>query len=135
MKFRRYCAVQSDARKALYPTLMNKRPLLILFATLFIDMLGFGLILPLLPVYVKHYGGAPWVGGVLMASFSFTQFLCAPVWGRLSDRYGRRPFILISLFGSAFTYLSFGLATNLTVLFIARLASGVLTAEIGRAHV
>ncbi len=107
---------------------MNKRPIAILFVTLFIDMLGFGLILPLLPVYIKHYGGSPLVSGLLMASFSFTQFLFAPIWGRLSDRYGRRPFILLSLFGSAFTYLSFGLATSLTMLFVARLASGVLTA-------
>jgi MFS family permease len=63
-----------------------------------------------------------------MASFSLTQFLFAPIWGRLSDQYGRRPFILLSLFGSAVTYFSFGMAQSLTMLFIARLASGALTA-------
>ncbi len=106
---------------------MKRSPLVILFFTLFIDMLGFGLILPLIPVYVRHYGGVAWVGGFLMASFSVTQFIFSPIWGRASDKYGRRPIILISLVGSALSYLSFGLAHNLTTLFIARIACGILT--------
>jgi len=106
---------------------MKRSPLIILFFTLFIDMLGFGLILPLIPVYVKHYGGGPWVGGFLMASFSVTQFIFSPIWGRASDKFGRRPIILISLVGSAISYLSFGLASSLAVLFVARIASGILT--------
>lgn len=105
----------------------RRSPLVILFFTLFIDMLGFGLILPLMPVYIRHYGGAPWVSGALMACFSVTQFIFSPIWGRASDKYGRRPIILISLIGSALSYLSFGLASNLTMLFIARVACGVLT--------
>lgn len=107
---------------------MKRSPLIILAVTLFIDLLGFGLILPLLPVYITHYGGRPWVGGALMASYSVMQFLFAPIWGRVSDRYGRRPMILMSLCGSAGSFLAFGLAPNLAVLFAARVAAGILTA-------
>lgn len=107
---------------------MKRSPLLILAFTLFIDMLGFGLILPLLPVYITHYGGKPWVGGALLACFSMMQFLFSPIWGQASDRHGRRPLILLSLSGSAITYFFFGLAPNLWVLFAARVASGILTA-------
>ncbi len=107
---------------------MKRSPLIILALTLFIDLLGFGLILPLLPVYITHYGGKPWVGGALLASFSVAQFIFAPIWGRMSDRYGRRPLILLSLVGSATSFLAFGLAPNLAVLFIARVFAGILSA-------
>ena len=106
---------------------MKRSPLIILFVTLFIDLLGFGLILPLIPVYILHYGGSSAIGGLLMASFSIAQFLFAPLWGRASDRYGRRPIILISLSGSALSYFFFGAAGSLAVLFAARVASGILT--------
>jgi MFS transporter, DHA1 family, tetracycline resistance protein len=107
---------------------MKRSPLIILAVTLFLDMLGFGLILPLLPVYITHYGGKPWVGGALMACFSLMQFIFSPIWGRMSDRHGRRPLILLSLCGSATSFLAFGLAPNLTVLFIARICAGILSA-------
>ncbi|MCS6776558.1 MAG: MFS transporter [Chloroherpetonaceae bacterium] len=107
---------------------MRRGALAILFVTLFVDLLGFGLIVPLIPIYIRHYGGAPWVGGLLMASFSMMQFVFAPVWGRLSDRVGRRPLILLSLVGSGVSYWMFGAAPNLAVLFAARVASGILTA-------
>ena len=107
---------------------MKRSPLIILFITLFIDLLGFGMILPLLPIYITHYGGQPWVGGALMASFSAMQFIFSPIWGRASDRYGRRPLILMSLIGSATSYFFFGMANSLAVLFAARVASGILTA-------
>lgn len=107
---------------------MKNSALAILFVTLFLDMLGFGLILPLLPVYITHYGGAPWVGGMLLATFSTMQFLFAPIWGRLSDRYGRRPLILMSLLGSGVSYVMFGAAPNLAILFAARVLAGILTA-------
>jgi len=106
---------------------MKRSPLIVLFATLFIDLLGFGLILPNIPVYIKHYGGAPWVGGWLLACYSITQFIFAPIWGRLSDRIGRRPLILLSLLGSATSFFFFGWAPNLFVLFAARVAAGILT--------
>src|SRR5689334_22423579 len=99
---------------------MKNTALAILFVTLFLDLLGFGMILPLIPVYITHYGGAAWIGGFLLASFSTMQFLFAPIWGRLSDRYGRRPLILISLLGSGLSYFMFGAAPYLAVLFAAR---------------
>lgn len=107
---------------------MKKSPLLILFTTVFLDLLGFGLILPLLPVYIQHYGGTPQVGGFLLASFSCMQFIFSPIWGRASDKYGRRPLILMSLIGSAISYFMFGSAPNLAWLFGARVAAGILTA-------
>ncbi|MCW3053642.1 MAG: Arabinose efflux permease [Chthonomonadales bacterium] len=107
---------------------MKRSPLIILFITLFIDLLGFGMILPLLPIYISHYGGGPRVAGALMATFSTMQFLFSPIWGRASDRYGRRPLILLSLIGSAISYFFFGMANSLAVLFAARVASGILTA-------
>lgn len=106
---------------------MKRSPLIILFVTIFIDLLGFGLILPNMAVYIQHYGGQPWVGGVLLACFSITQFIFAPIWGRLSDRVGRRPLILLSLIGSAISFFFFGWAPNLAVLFVARVAAGILS--------
>ena len=105
-----------------------KRPLAILAVTLFLDLLGFGLIIPLIPVYITHYGGAPWVGGALLASFSAMQFLFSPIWGRVSDQRGRRPMILMSLIGSAISFVAFGFAPSLLILFVARVAAGILSA-------
>ena len=107
---------------------MKNTRLLILATTLFLDLLGFGLIIPLIPVYILHYGGKPWVGGALLASFSTMQFIFSPIWGRLSDRIGRRPLILMSLIGSAISFMAFGFAPNLLILFISRVAAGILSA-------
>src|SRR5947209_7376350 len=107
---------------------MKPSPLIILFITVVIDLLGFGIILPLLPLYVKQFGGTPIQAGLLTASFSVMQFIFSPIWGRLSDLHGRRPLILFSLFGSAATFLLFGMAQSLWVLFAARIAAGIVTA-------
>ncbi len=114
------------------------RPLLLLAVTVFIDLLGFGLVLPNMPRYIEMTVGADHshaalIGTLLGASYSFTQFLCAPFWGRYSDRAGRRPVILISLIGIAASYLLFGFAGDrLWMLFVARLLAGVLSsASIG----
>ncbi len=107
---------------------MKRSPLIILFITIFIDLLGFGLVLPLLPIYIQHYGGKPWIGGVLLASFSTMQFIFSPIWGRASDRFGRRPMILLSLLGSAVSFMAFGSARTLAILFTARVAAGILSA-------
>ncbi len=107
---------------------MKRSPLIILFITVAIDLLGFGIILPLLPLYVTKYGGDEVTGGWLSASYSITQFLFAPLWGRMSDLHGRRPLILLSLLGSAITFLIFGAAPNLAVLFLARIVAGIATA-------
>jgi MFS family permease len=114
------------------------RPLLLLAITVFIDLLGFGIVLPNMPRYIETAVGtdheqAAAVGGLLAASYSFTQFLFAPLWGRYSDRAGRRPVILLSLVGVAIAYVLFGLAENhLWMLFAARLLAGLLSsASIG----
>lgn len=109
------------------------RPLLLLAVTVFIDLLGFGMVLPNMPQYIETAVGrdhayAASIGGLLAASYSFTQFLCAPLWGRYSDRAGRRPVILLSLLGVAAAYALFGLAgEHLWILFAARLIAGVLS--------
>lgn len=114
------------------------RPILLLAVTVFIDLLGFGIILPNLPRYIQQAvgqtaGDAAFVGGLLGASYSLTQFLCAPLWGRYSDRAGRRPVILISLLGVGLAYIFFGLSNgHLWMLFTARLLAGFLSsASIG----
>ena len=109
-------------------------PAAIVFLTVFIDLLGFGIIIPLLPFYAETFGASALAVGLLNTSFSLMQFLFAPFWGRLSDRVGRRPVILIGLFGSAVSYLLFGLASSLTMLFAARIAAGIAGANIPTAQ-
>src|SRR5690242_12209701 len=106
---------------------MKRSALIILFITLFIDLLGFGLILPLIPAYITHYGGKPWVGGALMATFSLMQCIFSPIWGRVSDHHGRRPMILLSLIGSGISFIALGAAPNLIAVFAARVAAGILS--------
>lgn len=107
---------------------MRRSPLIALFITVVIDLLGFGIILPLLPLYVKQFNGTPTVAGWLAASFSVMQFVFCPIWGRASDRWGRRPLILMGLLGSGAAFLMFGLATSIAWLFVARILAGILTA-------
>lgn len=109
-------------------------PLVIIFLTVFIDLLGFGIIIPLLPFYAEHFGATAFMVGLLATSFSLMQFLFAPFWGRLSDRIGRRPVILIGLLGSAFSYALFALATSLPLLFVARSLAGIAGANIATAQ-
>ena len=109
-------------------------PLVIIFVTVFIDLLGFGIIIPLLPFYAETFGASALVVGLLSTSFSLMQFLFAPVWGRLSDIFGRRPIILAGLLGSAVSYLAFGLAASLTMLFAARILAGIAGANIPTAQ-
>ncbi|HSN69274.1 MAG TPA: MFS transporter, partial [Thermoanaerobaculia bacterium] len=113
---------------------MRKTSLLVLFLTIFIDLLGFGIVIPLLPYFAKQYGATGiWVG-IIVGVYSLMQFLFAPVLGRISDRIGRRPVILISLAGSLTGYILFALAQNLTGLMIARIVAGIAGANIGTAQ-
>ena len=118
---------------------LKKGSLLVIFLTVFIDLLGFGIVLPLLPLYADQFavdqGG--WVIGLLMASFSIMQFLFAPIWGGLSDRFGRRPIIIVGLLGSVIFYFLFGIATiyeSLIGLFVTRIGAGIAGATIPTAQ-
>ncbi len=109
-------------------------PLVIIFLTVFIDLVGFGIIIPMLPFYAEAYGATALQVGLLATSFSLMQFLFAPVWGRLSDRVGRRPVILAGLIGSAVSYFAFGMADTLAMLFAARILAGIAGANIPTAQ-
>lgn len=106
---------------------MNKRALTLLFTTVFIDYLSFGVIFPLLPYYIEHFGGSALTVGLLAASFSIMQFIFSPIWGRLSDKIGRKPVILISLIGTSISLLGFGFARSIVWLFITRIIAGIFT--------
>ena len=94
--------------------------MLILFLIVFINLVGFGIIIPLLPFYAEHYDASPDQVTLLMAVYSFAQFFSAPIWGGLSDKHGRRPILLVSLAGTALAYVWLALAPNLTSLYLAR---------------
>jgi MFS transporter, DHA1 family, tetracycline resistance protein len=106
----------------------------ILFVTVFIDLVGFGIVIPLLPLYAEQFGAGALTVTALVAVYSLMQFLFAPWWGQLSDRVGRRPVLLVGLFGSAASYLLFGLAGSLATLFVARMLAGVAGANVGVAQ-
>ncbi|HEY6227161.1 MAG TPA: MFS transporter [Verrucomicrobiae bacterium] len=114
-----------------------KRPsLLVIFLSVFIDLIGFGIVMPLLPLYSKDYNAPGYLIGLIMSSFSIMQFLFAPIWGRLSDRIGRRPIILISNLGSALAYGMFAVAsmkggqTALLMILISRIFAGICGANL-----
>jgi MFS transporter, DHA1 family, tetracycline resistance protein len=111
---------------------MRKPSVLVIFLTVFIDLVGFGIVVPLVPVYSRHYGAHGVMIGIIIASFSAMQFLFSPVWGRLSDRYGRRPILLISTAGAAASYVLFALSsglqnttTALSLMLISRVFAGI----------
>jgi multidrug resistance protein len=118
---------------------MNRKPsLLVIFLTVFIDLIGFGIVLPLLPRYADKFGAEGVAIGLIIASFSVMQFFFAPVWGRLSDRIGRRPVLLISTAGAVISYAMFALAAwpglspgaALGILLASRVFAGICGANI-----
>lgn len=113
---------------------MGGSSLTVLFVTVFLDLVGFGIVIPLLPLYAERFGAGPVAVTLLVASYSFMQFCFAPWWGRLSDRIGRRPVLLVGLLGSALSYLLFGLASSLAALFLARSLAGIMGANVGVAQ-
>jgi multidrug resistance protein len=106
----------------------------ILFITVFLDLVGFGIIIPFLAYYVESFGANATTVGLLMSCYSLAQFVFAPIWGRLSDRIGRRPILLMGLAGSVAGFAMFGLARTLLVLFIARAVMGIFGATIPTAQ-
>lgn len=111
----------------------NKKPLVVIFLTVFIYLLGFGIVIPIIPTISTNLGANSLQTGLLMSAYSLMQFIFSPVWGKLSDKFGRRPILLICLFGEIFSYLLFAQARNLELLFIARLFSGFFGASISTA--
>jgi MFS family permease len=109
----------------------------LVFLIVFIDLLGFAIVLPLMPRYAEKLHASPGQIGLLFASFSLMQFLFAPLWGRLSDRIGRRPVLLCGLLGSVVFYALFGVATmrqQLWLMFVARIGAGIAGATISTAQ-
>jgi MFS transporter, DHA1 family, tetracycline resistance protein len=115
---------------------MNRSPLLVIFITVFIDLIGFGIVIPVLPYYVEgtRFNASPRTVGLLFASYSIMQLLFTPVLGRLSDRYGRRPVLLLSLLGTAAGFLMLGLATSIWMLFMGRIIDGISGGNISTAQ-
>jgi MFS transporter, DHA1 family, tetracycline resistance protein len=116
---------------------MRKPSVLVIFLTVFIDLIGFGIVLPMLPIYAKEFGASGLVLGVIIASFSAMQFLFAPVWGRLSDRIGRRPVLLASTAMAALSYAGFAIGSGLEghkaallVVLVSRVMAGLCGANV-----
>jgi multidrug resistance protein len=103
----------------------GRRHLPLLFLTVFVDLVGFGIVLPLLPLYADRFGASGLMVGLLVTSYSVAQFFMAPIWGRLSDRYGRRPILLLGLLGSALAYVVFAWAGSVAALFASRILAGI----------
>jgi MFS family permease len=100
------------------------RRLAVLIGVNFVDMIGFMIVLPLLPFYALKLNASPIIVGQLIASYSIAQLIAAPLWGRVSDRYGRRPALLIGLGASAIAYVVFGLADSVWLLLLSRVVQG-----------
>ena len=125
----------------------SRSPLIIIFITIFIDLVGFGIVIPVLPLYAERYGASEATIGVLLAIYSAMQFVFAPILGKLSDRVGRRPVLLVSLIGTSLGFLIMGLAPSMPVgfvlfgmaptlvwLFVARIIDGISGGNISTAQ-
>jgi DHA1 family tetracycline resistance protein-like MFS transporter len=110
------------------------RPLLIIFLTIFVNLVGFGIIIPLLPFYAETFGASPLVVGLLFAIFSLCQLLAAPALGDLSDRYGRRPVLIFSLLGTVVSFVMLAVAHSVAMLFAARIVDGLSGGNISTAR-
>lgn len=112
----------------------SKLPLLLIFLTVFIDLIGFGIIIPLMPMFAEKFGANALTVGLLLTTYSLMQFIFTPFWGRLSDNIGRRPVLLISLSASAIGYLIWGFSNSLEMLFLSRLVAGFGNANLAVAQ-
>lgn len=114
---------------------MNKKKqtqsLALIFTVIFLDILGFGMIIPLSPILARDFGGSGFQVGLLISIYAFAQFLSAPLWGRLSDRIGRKPVILTGLLGVTLAHLWFAFSHDLTGLFMSRALAGIFGGNIG----
>jgi DHA1 family tetracycline resistance protein-like MFS transporter len=110
------------------------RPLLVIFLTIFVNLVGFGIIIPLLPFYAETFGASPLSIGLLFAVFSLCQLIASPVLGDWSDRYGRRPVLILSLAGTVVSFVMMAVATSLPILFVARIVDGLSGGNISTAR-
>jgi DHA1 family tetracycline resistance protein-like MFS transporter len=115
---------------------MKRSPLLVIFITVFIDLVGFGIVIPVLPYYVEgtKFDATPRTVGILFASYSVMQLIFSPILGRLSDRYGRRPVLFLSLLGTSLGFFIIGFATTLWMLFLGRIIDGITGGNISTAQ-
>src|SRR5213592_3546305 len=115
---------------------MKRSPLIVIFTTVFIDLVGFGIVIPVLPYYTEgtSFNGTPRTVGLLFASYSAMQLIFSPILGRLSDRYGRRPVLLISIIGTGIGFLLIGFAKTLLMLFVGRILDGITGGNISTAQ-
>jgi DHA1 family tetracycline resistance protein-like MFS transporter len=110
------------------------RPLLVIFLTIFVNLVGFGIIIPLLPFYAQTFGASPLTIGLLFAVFSACQLVAAPLLGDLSDKYGRRPVLIFSLAGTVVSFVMMALAHSVAMLFVARIVDGLSGGNISTAR-
>ncbi|MFL6589478.1 MAG: MFS transporter [Chthoniobacterales bacterium] len=103
----------------------QRSPLFVLFLTVFIDLIGFGIVIPILPLYAEHFHASPIAIGWLTGIYSGMQIIFTPILGKLSDRFGRRPVLFISIVGTAIGFTLMGMAHSLTLLFVARILAGI----------
>lgn len=108
-------------------SLLKNPRLLILFFTMVVIMIGFGIIIPILPFYVEQFGAGGSELGMIMSVFSFMQFICSPYWGAMSDRYGRKRILMVGVLGNTISQIMIGLSGSLAMLFAARFLAGVLS--------
>jgi DHA1 family tetracycline resistance protein-like MFS transporter len=113
---------------------MRRSPLLTIFLIAFVGMLGYGIIIPITPFYAKSFGASDTTIGLLIGSYALMQFIFAPILGRLSDRYGRRPLLLLSLAGTIVSMVLFGVANSLVLLFVGRMLDGITGGNISIAQ-
>jgi MFS transporter, DHA1 family, tetracycline resistance protein len=110
------------------------RPLLVIFLTIFVNLVGFGIIIPLLPFYAEKFGASPLVIGLLFGIYSLCQLAASPALGDLSDRYGRRPVLIFSLLGTVVSFVMLAMAQSIALLFIARIVDGLSGGNISTAR-
>ena len=103
----------------------QRSPLFVLFLTVFIDLIGFGIVIPILPLYAEHFHASPVTIGWLTGIYSGMQIIFTPILGKLSDRFGRRPVLFVSIVGTAIGFALMGMAHSLTLLFVARILAGI----------
>lgn len=111
----------------------KKSQLAVIFVTVFIYLVGFGVIIPIVPLLAKQFGATSLQVGLLLSVYSLMQFIFSPFWGRLSDRHGRRPILLFCMGCEVFAYILFALARNFETLFLARMLAGFFGASISTA--